>query len=64
MFGSLALIFSWMKIALYLRAFSGFAFIMLMLVAVFKDMRYFLIILLWILIGFSFSCKILNLLLY
>ena len=57
MFGSLALIFSWMKIALYLRAFSGFAFIMLMLVAVFKDMRYFLIILLWILIGFSFSCK-------
>ena len=46
-----------MKIALYLRAFSGFAFIMLMLVAVFKDMKYFLIILLWILIGFSFSCK-------
>ena len=45
-----------MKIALYLRAFSGFAFIMLMLVAVFKDMKYFLIILLWILIGFSFSC--------
>ena len=59
MFGSLALIFSWMKIALYLRAFSGFAFIMLMLVAVFKDMKYFLIILLWILIGFSFSCKFL-----
>ena len=46
-----------MKIALYLRAFSGFAFIMLMLVAVFKDMKYFLIILLWILIGFSFACK-------
>ena len=35
-----------MKIALYLRAFSGFAFIILMLVAVFKDMKYFLIILL------------------
>ena len=61
MFGSLALIFSWMKIALYLRAFSGFAFIMLMLVAVFKDMKYFLIILLWILIGFSFSCNFLYL---
>ena len=50
-----------MKIALYLRAFSGFAFIMLMLVAVFKDMKYFLIILLWILIGFSFSCNFLYL---
>ena len=50
-----------MKIALYLRAFSGFAFIMLMLVAVFKDMKYFLVILLWILIGFSFSCNFLYL---
>ena len=34
---------------------------MLMLVAVFKDMKYFLIILLWILIGFSFSCNFLYL---
>ena len=46
MFGSLTLIFSWMKIAIYLRAFSGFAFILLMLVSIFKDMKYFLIILL------------------
>ena len=57
MFGALAIIFIWIKIATYLRAFSGFAFIMLMLIAVFKDMRYFLIILIWILLGFSFSCN-------
>ena len=58
MFGSLALIFSWIKIASYLRALSGFAFIILMLMSVFNDMKYFLAMLLWILIGFSFSCKV------
>ena len=58
MFGALALIFSWIKIVSYLRALSGFAFIMLMLMSVFNDMKYFLAMLLWILIGFSFSCKV------
>ena len=58
MFGALALIFSWIKIISYLRALSGFAFIMLMLMSVFNDMKYFLAMLLWILLGFSFSCKI------
>ena len=58
MFGALALIFSWIKIVSYLRALSGFAFIMLMLISVFNDMKYFLAMLLWILIGFSFSCKL------
>ena len=57
MFGALALIFSWIKIVSYLRALSGFAFIMLMLISVFNDMKYFLAMMLWILIGFSFSCK-------
>jgi len=56
MFGAIALIFSWIKVISYLRAFSGFAFIMLMLISVFKDMKYFLLIMLWILLGFSFSC--------
>ena len=56
MFAALAIIFSWIKIATYLRAFSGFAFIMLMLIAVFDDMKFFLLILLWILMGFSFAC--------
>ena len=58
MFGALALIFSWIKIVSYLRALSGFAFIMLMLMSVFSDMKYFLAMLLWILLGFSFSCKV------
>ena len=58
MFGALALIFSWIKIVSYLRALSGFAFIMLMLISVFNDMKYFLFMLLWILLGFSFSCKV------
>ena len=58
LFGALALIFSWIKIVSYLRAFSGFAFIILMLMSVFKDMKYFLAMLLWILVGFSFSCKV------
>ena len=58
MFGALALIFSWIKIVSYLRALSGFAFIMLMLISVFNDMKYFLFMLLWILIGFSFSCNV------
>ena len=58
LFGALALIFSWIKIVSYLRALSGFAFIMLMLMSVFKDMKYFLAMLLWILVGFSFSCKV------
>ena len=40
MFGALALIFSWIKIVSYLG--SGFAFIMLMLMSVFNDMKYFL----------------------
>ena len=57
MFGSITLIFSWIKLVSYLRAFSGFAFIMLMLISVFNDMKYFLTLMLWILIGFSFSCK-------
>ena len=46
MFGALALIFSWIKIVSYLRALSGFAFIMLMLMSVFNDMKYFLALLL------------------
>ena len=58
MFGALALIFSWIKIVSYLRALSGFAFIVLMLISVFDDMKYFLALLLWILIGFSFSGKV------
>ena len=58
LFGALALIFSWIKIVSYLRALSGFAFIMLMLMSVFNDMKYFLAMLLWILVGFSFSCKV------
>ena len=57
MFGALALIFSWIKVVSYLRALSGFAFIMLMLISVFNDMKYFLAMLLWILLGFSFSCN-------
>ena len=57
MIGALALIFSWIKVVSYLRALSGFAFIMLMLISVFNDMKYFLFMLLWILLGFSFSCK-------
>ena len=57
MFGALALIFSWIKVVSYLRALSGFAFIMLMLISVFNDMKYFLSMLLWILLGFSFSCN-------
>ena len=57
MFGAITLIFSWIKIITYLRALSGFAFIMLMLIAVFNDMKYFLFILIWILLGFSLSCK-------
>ena len=48
MFGALALIFSWIKIVSYLRALS---------ISVFNDMKYFLAMMLWILIGFSFSCK-------
>ena len=58
MFGALALIFSWIKVVSYLRALSGFAFIMLMLISVFNDMKYFLFMMLWILLGFSFSCNI------
>ena len=58
MFGALALIFSWIKVVSYLRALSGFAFIMLMLISVFNDMKYFLTLMLWILLGFSFSCNI------
>ena len=46
MFGALALIFSWIKIVSYLRALSEFAFIMLMLISVVKDMKYFLAMLL------------------
>ena len=46
MFGALALIFSWIKIVSYLRALSGFAFIMLMFMSVFNDMKYFLAMLL------------------
>ena len=42
MFGALALIFSWIKVVSYLRALSGFAFIMLMIMSVFNDMKYFL----------------------
>ena len=57
MFGAISLIFTWIKVVTYLRALSGFAFIMLMLIAVFDDMKYFLAMLLWILLGFSFSCK-------
>ena len=57
MLGALALIFSWIKVVSYLRALSGFAFILLMLISVFNDMKYFLFILLWILLGFSLSCK-------
>ena len=57
MFGAISLIFTWIKVVTYLRAFSGFAFIMLMLIAVFNDMKYFLAMLIWILLGFSFSCK-------
>ena len=60
LFGALALIFSWIKVVSYLRALSGFAFILLMLISVFNDMKYFLAMMLWILIGFSFSCKLLN----
>ena len=56
MFAAIALIFSWIKIVSYMRAFSGFAFIMLMLISVLNDMKYFLTMMLWILIGFSFSC--------
>ena len=57
MFGAISLIFTWIKVVTYLRALSGFAFIMLMLIAVFDDMKYFLAMLIWILLGFSFSCK-------
>ena len=60
MFAALALIFSWIKIVSYMRAFSGFAFIMLMLISVFNDMKYFLTLMLWILIGFSFSCMFIS----
>jgi len=58
MFGAIALIFSWIKVVSFLRALSGFAFIILMLVNVFNDMKYFIFIMLWILLGFSFSCII------
>ena len=57
MFGAISLISTWIKVVTYLRALSGFAFIMLMLIAVFNDMKYFLAMLIWILLGFSFSCK-------
>ena len=57
MFGAISLIFTWIKVVTYLRALSGFAFIILMLIAVFNDMKYFLAMLIWILLGFSFSCK-------
>ena len=57
MFEAISLIFTWIKVVTYLRALSGFAFIMLMLIAVFDDMKYVLTMLIWILLGFSFSYK-------
>ena len=58
MFGAIALIFGWIKVVTYLRAYSGFSFIVIMLLAVFDEMKYFFFILIWILLGFSFSCKL------
>ena len=43
--GSVTILMSWVKVIVYFRANPNIAFIILMLVAVFNDMKYFLYIL-------------------
>jgi len=57
MLSSVTILLCWVKIIVHFRARPEVAFIILMLAAVFNDMKYFLYILLWILLGFTFSCK-------
>eukprot|EP00828_Plagiopyla_frontata_P018994 TRINITY_DN2428_c0_g1_i5.p1 TRINITY_DN2428_c0_g1~~TRINITY_DN2428_c0_g1_i5.p1 ORF type:complete len:227 (+),score=11.35 TRINITY_DN2428_c0_g1_i5:150-830(+) len=50
-----AIILTWFKALSYTRAFEQTAFITRMLLAVFTDMKYFFLIMAWILYGFTFA---------